>query len=222
MKESSTYYQDRSMSNRNFVWLLLAFTGLLILLGACTPANLSKEELIQYVQKPSNGLHKKQDANGINVSVHYRPTDLLVDQELGEKRDADEIQRLKDKYGEYAYFILNLDVEGKEALYKASQDQMSFSQNLQTLSFRMSEYVNLTTSTQDTIPVADYVFNRTFGLGSGSSLMFVFNKEKMKDSDWISFNLNEFGMNTGDQRFRFQMKDLQAIPKLKELNISDI
>jgi len=190
---------------------------LTVLLGLmnCHPEYLNQQELNAFLQETSNGLSKEKEQGDIKVKVTYRPTDLLVAQELGKDYDVEKATALQGKYGAYAYFMVNMEVGGQDALYGTSTGQSDFSSKLQALSFAMADYVNLTTSSQDTIPVADYAFPRTFGLSKSTNLMFVFSKEKMQGKEWISFNLNEFGLKSGDQRFRFKLSDLENIPKLK-------
>ena len=45
-------------------------------------------------------------------------------------------------------------------------------------------------------------------------LLFVFNKEKAKGREWVQFNLNEFGMSIGNQRFRFDRETLDNPPAI--------
>lgn len=188
---------------------------LLLCCLSCTraPAYLSEDELLDYVRNEDNGLVKKQTAGNMNLSVTYRPSDLLVLQDVGDTRDSAAIADARNKYQAYVYFILSMDVAGQNALYRGSADMGAFSEHLQTLSFRMADKVSLITSARDTVEVADYIFDRTYGMGN-TSLLFVFSRQKLKTADWFTFNLKDFGMRTGDQRFRFQMKDLEDTPKL--------
>jgi hypothetical protein len=56
--------------------------------------------------------------------------------------------------------------------------------------------------------------NRTYGLSSTTDLLFVFNKKKAAGTDWVQFNLNEFGLGLGNQRFRFSTMDLEETPQI--------
>ncbi|HEY9045016.1 MAG TPA: hypothetical protein VIN08_03940 [Ohtaekwangia sp.] len=180
----------------------------------CSPDRLSSEELTAFVADESNGLSKSVTAaNNTVVRVTYRPTDLWVYQELGKgKHTPEQIDKARKKYSQNLYFILSLSANDKEALHQSTGDQ--YSDLVQTLSFRMNNYVTLTTSANDTIPVGDFMLNRTYGMSSSTDLLFVFNKEKAKDKEWIQFNLNEFGLGIGNQRFRFETDDLEDIPEV--------
>ncbi len=166
-------------------------------LTACTPTYLPEQELQTYIRDSE-------------------PTDLLIAQELGgEVADSfTQLTELRKKYQNYDYFILSLSKDDKEALYKADRGYDQFSELVQTLSFRMASYVNMTTAGKDTIEVADYVFPRTYGMGGATSLMFVFNKEETNGDEWVQFNLKEFGMGLGNKNFRFRREDLDNVPKI--------
>ncbi len=187
---------------------------LIVLLIGCEPKTFSTEkELIAYIQDESNGLKVINDVGDYKVAVIYRPTDLLVKQEVGEKPAKEAIEKARKKYQNYYYFILSLSKSGKEALDQ-SQGFGQYSEMVQRLSFRVPEFVNMTTSASDTIPVADFILNRTYGLSSSTDVLVVFNKEKAIDQKWVQFNLNEFGMGLGNSRMRFKVKDLEGCPKV--------
>jgi hypothetical protein len=195
-----------------------SFIVICIALGACsTPEFLSEKELKAYVRDAENGMSKEREFKGYKVNVTYRPNDLLVAQETrGETIvDSVELARLKGKYNNYYYFLLSLSRNNKEAEYQAGGGMGQFSELVQTLSFRMSEYVNLTTSAQDTIPVGDYIYPRTYGMSDASTLMFAFNKEKAKGKEWIQFNMKELGLGIGNMNFRFDTEKLEHTPKIK-------
>lgn len=192
-------------------WILFLSVALAI---GCKPKTFSTEkELIAYLQEEGNGLKKTNEVGDYKITVTYRPTDLLVLQEVGEKPTDEAIEKAKSKYQNYYYFILSLSKSGKEALDQ-SQGFGQYSEMVQKLSFRVPEFVNMTTSANDTIPVADFILNRTYGLGNSTDILVVFNKEKAKGQEWVQFNLNEFGMNLGNNRIRFRVSDLQNCPRL--------
>ena len=175
----------------------------------------SAEKLSAYIASPDHDLSQRAENGEYHFTVTYRPTDLLVDQEIGDGPfNPATVESLRKKYSSYYYFILSLSKNGKEALHQVEGGMGQYSELVQTLSFRMNEYVTLTTSAQDTIPVGDFMLNRTYGLSQSTDILFVFNKEKAKDKDWVQFNLNEFGLGVGNQRFRFKTKDLENVPKI--------
>jgi hypothetical protein len=188
------------------------------LLSACgTPEFLSEKELKTYVRDCENGVSKERSFKGYKIKVTYRPSDLLIAQETrGETVvDSVELTKLDNKYHPYYYFLLSLSRNNKEAEYQTGGGHGQFSELVQTLAFRMSDYVNLTTSAQDTIPVGDYIYPRTYGMSDASTLMFAFNREKIKNQEWVQFNMKELGLGIGNMNFRFDVAKLEKTPKIK-------
>lgn len=193
-------------------WLLAS--GFLLISSCTPPTHLPEKALSAYVMDESKGLYQKKEVNGLDLSLYYKPTGLLVAQEADKNTNVTELEALNKKYESYAYFILDIAAGEKNALYSSGSFD-AFSENLQTLAFRMDQYANLTTSANDTIPVGDFIYPRMYGMSKSATVMFAFNKEKFKEAKWVSFNLNEFGMRTGDQQFRFDIDDINKVPKLK-------
>ena len=192
--------------------------GLSILLvgGLCNcqgPTYVSEAELHAYAQDAAHGLRQEKNVNGLQVALQYQPTDLLVAQELNGSRSPSLVDSLRQKYGQYAYFILSLSAKNKDALYQ-STNHGKFSEKLQTLSFRMNEYAQLVTSKQDTVPVGDFTFPRLYGHGTSTDILFAFARKQLDTDKWIQFDLKDFGMGTGTQRFRFRKQDWQQAPQI--------
>jgi hypothetical protein len=186
-----------------------------LLLGCGRPDYLSEVELSRFILDESNGLVKEINTNGFLLKIHYRPTDLMVAQEMRTVTtpSVKAIEEARKKYKGHYYFILSLSKEGKEVLSPAAQGMVGFSDLLQTLSFRMAEKVNLTTA-KDTIFVADYIYNRTFGMSASTDLLFVFDKAKAKGQEFIQLNLDEFGLGIGSKSVRFDIDKLENSPKI--------
>jgi hypothetical protein len=192
-----------------------------ICIGACSSATQNTaQELSEWI-KSSGKYTQATEVNNYRITVSYRPTDLLVSQELGETTpDAATVNSLRQKYSKYYYFVLSLSKDNKEALLPAKGALEQYSGMVNTLSFRMKEFVTLTTSQSDTIPVADFVLDRTYGLRPSTDLLFVFSNERSHGKDWVQFNLNELGLGVSDQRFRFKTEDLDEAPGIDFLKNS--
>jgi len=203
--------------NRRMILQLVVASVLTMSVQSCSaPSYLSEKDLKAYLLDRDNGLSKEHVLKGNKSIVTYRPTDLLVLQEARgtTKVDSSTLARLQQKYQNHYYFILSLSKDNKEAEYQ-QQGMGQFSDLVQTLSFRMPEHVNMTTNSRDTIPVGDYIYPRTYGMSNASTLMFAFNKEKIKNTEWVQFNLKEFGLGIGNQNFRFKTSDLENTPRIK-------
>jgi hypothetical protein len=198
---------------RSFLWIVVM--SLFAILQSCgTPEYLPEAELSAYCLDEDHGLTKTVVSGDISMRLTYKPTDLLVAQEMRSFTNPsdDRIVTLRKKYGSYYYFILSLSRSGKEVL-GASGNHAEFSELLQTISFRMGEVVNLTTP-RDTIPLADFIYNRTFGLSTSTDILLVFDKSAAKDAEVIQIHLDEFGLGVGKQVVEFKVGDLNAAPKI--------
>jgi hypothetical protein len=188
---------------------------MLISLIACQQRVKTVEDLQAYISKEKNGLVKTKAIGNIEIKVVYKPTGLLVNQELGNKAYTDhEVEQLRTKYGDFHYFTLSVSANGKEVEAYNVSGQGDFGSRVQQLSFGMGEQVALHTNRQDTIPVADYIYQRTFGVGNSSDMLFAFEKDKIENSEWTQFQLEDFGLGIGTNRFRFKTKDLKNVPSL--------
>jgi len=197
----------------------LNIPNFLILIGwltaSCTPNHLTEDELRKYILDADHGLTKEVVIDDFKVSATFRPTDLLIAQEVSSPADTIQINRLKKKYGDHYYFVLALSRNGREAIQAGTLPQDQFSELLQTISFRMGAFITLTTSRQDTIPLADFAYTRTFGMGGSNDILRVFNKERITDQQWVQINLAEFGLGLGRQSLKFNCKDLDNIPRIE-------
>jgi hypothetical protein len=197
---------------------LLSGGSLLIFLAVfagCSSRSVSTEELREFVIEPTNGIRKTVTVGDLTIEVLLRPTDLMVLQEVtADSSTRHRIEELRRKYDSYYYFLLSLSNKGKEALTPSSVGY-DYGELVNVLSFRMVMYTNLTTSRLDTIPLAEAIMTPTYGMSRTTDLILVFNREKSIGVDWVQLNINEFGMGSGNQRFRFSLSDLDRIPKLK-------
>lgn len=199
-----------------FLGFFLRFATPILLLSCDTPTHLSEQALLEYVANEANGLQKSVSANNFTLTLQYKPTDFLVAQELKANavRNEQDIMKHRSHYSQYAYFVLQLSAANKEALRALPGGYPAYSNMLQTLSFRMNDYAKLLTSKQDTILLADFSYTPLFGLTKNTTVLLVFDKEKLAKCRWIELQLAEFGLGVGKKKFRFRMKDLQQTPRL--------
>ncbi len=190
------------------------FLLVLLVLG-CQPKILTENELKAFVSDESNGLSMQKQVGEVSLRLVYRPTELLVAHEIRGTVPTDSvIEAVHRKYQDYSYFVLSLSRHGEEALYRqAGSDQ--FSESLQNMAFRMDQFTNLTNSDNDTIPLADAVLPRTYGIGSATQMMLVFANQKLQESDWFQLNLTDPGFGIGRQSFRIKTENIKNIPVMR-------
>jgi hypothetical protein len=185
-------------------------------LNACTPQKLSPKKLAEYIQDESKGLKKVQTVGNVEYTLTYRPSDLLVWKEIENEKEVTDslVQKLKNNYQQYDYYILDIRVNGKDALHSGSANMQQFSQNLQTLSFHMAEHTYGVTEKTDTIPLADYYSPRMYGMGNSTQVMLAYNRQKDPGA-YIEIYIEDIGLGTGRQIFQFKKEDIEKTPSVE-------
>jgi hypothetical protein len=169
---------------------------------------MSYEEMVDYVNNPKNGLTQEKVINGTKIKLTYRPTEMMVLQELRQEEvSREKIKQVGKKYAPNHYFVLSYSHGGKEILNNAS-DRQRFSYMVNQFSFGIGNNVVLTTAERDTLPLIDFHSSRTYGIANSTDILFVFNKEQKKTKHYI-FKLKEFGLRTGDIQFQQDVKKIK-------------
>ena len=201
------------MESRHVSYILTV--SWLCFLWGCQSLPETPEDLAAYARDPEHGLVQSKQFGGVNMQVQYRPTDLLVNQELQDDRSAEKVATLREKYDRYAYFILSFSQDGKSPLYQQTSHGQ-FSEILQNLAFRMDQFAQVITAQQDTVPLLDSAFPRLYGHGSSTPVMLVFDKAKLPDRGKIRLAVADVGLGTGRQEFVFDAPKLHQAPQVFE------
>jgi hypothetical protein len=173
-----------------------------------------KQSLLAYLNDPENGLKQETTAGDYKISLTYRPTDLIIEQEG--VTDPKKIAEKKKEYSKYHYFILNMSLGGdKDVLYKGSGSQQQFSASLNRLNFGLSEFIYARRDEKDTLYLADYYVPNLYGMGGSTQILLAFPNETNKKYEQLEVNIKEMGFGTGNQKFIFKREDLEDIPTLK-------
>ncbi len=205
------------MTRNKIYCAVIAFGCLVLTIVACdqTRKVVSKAELTSYISNPDNGLLQKQEANGFTVEMRYQPSSFLVSQFLA--ADTTFSQKQKDSlelhYNGNYYFLLKYSKNGQEAIRQLG-DFSRYSEMVQVLSFQMQRFVNMTTPEKDTVDLKDYLFDQTYGLNDGNTVLLCFGREALKEKKEIDVNVAECGFRTGMMKFRFRKSDIDKLPAL--------
>lgn len=176
--------------------------------------HITQQELISYLNDPDNGLKQEFLNQGIKVSVTYRPSDLIVQQNVGKEASSEE----KNEYSRYNYFILSMSANDKDILYKNSESRTQFSETLNRLNFTLPEYIYGIGEGKDTVYLADFYVPNFYGMGGVTQIMLAFPNEKKYE--YFEVRLKEIGLRIGEKRFLFKKKDIDNIPLLNNINNS--
>jgi len=207
------------MGNERFK-VTVAFM-VLMLVGSCNSRSFeTTSELRAYVRDSGNGYHLTKTVNDISYALTYKPTDILVKQELGNTYTNDDIVRLRRKYGDYLYFNLSLSANGQELLNKKAGNRNNFGALVNDLAFGMEEKVHLISQKRDTIPLMDYVYPRMYGSSQTTDILLVYPRdEKLLGGDYLLLSVGDLGFGTGEVGFKIKTN---ALVKEPGLNLNSI
>lgn len=194
--------------------LLLAILSLII--SSCNKNFDTVEQMNDYIQEEGNGYNYKKTIVGVEYVLQYRPTDLLVKQELGDKVDQTQIDKLRQKYNKYLYFNLSMSKNNQELLNSVARDKARFGQMVNELAFGMEEKVHLYTPQKDTLTMVDFIYPRMYGMSNTTSIMIVYpRKEKYMSQSCLNFTIGDLGFGTGEIKFKLNTTALQDEPQLR-------
>lgn len=198
---------------------IIGFTGMAVVLFTITSCKQntfnSEETLWAHVKDGANGYTYEKRVGNMSYSLTYRPTDVLVKQELGENYTKEQVESLRNKYEEYLYFNLSMSANNKELLSSRAGNRNAFGAMVNQLAFGMADKVHLYSQSKDTVPMVDYVYPRMYGMSNSTSLLLVYPRDKaLLDQDFFHFAIEDLGFATGEVRFKLLTASLKSEPKL--------
>lgn len=198
------------MKKRNSLFLLFLF------FSSCSTKTFdTTEEIFSFITEEEYGYRYSKEINGVNYTLQYRPTDVMVQQELGVDRSKEQVELLRKKYSKYLYFNLSMSLSGKELLSNVVRDKAQFGQMVNDLAFNMDEKVHFFTPEKDTLTMADFVYPRMYGATNATTILIVYPRdEKKMQEGYLNFTIEDLGLDTGEVRFKVQTKPLKNEPKL--------
>lgn len=180
---------------------------ILLFLISCKNDLISNEEdLIKHIKDEENGFSITKEINGFRINSIYKPTDLMVLNETSDEanNNVSKIDSLKLKYKENLYFILSYSRDGKELLSTITESREKFNSVQNILTFDMMNRVSLTNQNNDTIPLVDYNFPRTYGMSRSTNAIFVFKRNQvLEESEELIFKVKDIGIGIGDINFKY-------------------
>ena len=187
----------------------------LMVLGCNTKSFKTEAALLEFLKDETNGYVQHKTIQGVDYTLMYRPTDMLVKQEVLDSTDTKQVDKLRAKYSQYLYFNLSMSKNNQELLSVAPKDRNEFGAMVSQLAFGMQEKVHLFTPSKDTLELADYIYPRMYGMSGATTLMFVYPRAEthLKDSH-LNFTIEDLGLYTGEVKFKIPVDKLQEEPKL--------
>jgi hypothetical protein len=175
----------------------------------CKPTRLDEQALMAFVQNEENGLVKKETYGTFTLSAYYKPTDLIVKQQLL-KNTQREIDSLKNAYAQYAYFVLSLEKDGKDLESSFALNAGTFAEKILYLTSAFPENIRLMAGNEQ-YTLEDYLYTRSYGSGP-SQFLLVF-KRPVENS--LTLTVKGYDLGFGQVDFAFAQADINNIPPLK-------
>ncbi len=189
-----------------------------MLLTACSSRTFdTTEALWKYLKEPDNEYIQSKTINGVNFSLVYKPTDVLVEQELGSTAVTKEkVDSLRKKYGQYLYFNLSMSKNNQELLSNVAGDKQRFGAMVNQLAFGMKQKVHFYTPKKDTITMVDYIYPRMYGMSGSTTMLLVYPREKkVTNAEYMTYTIEDLGFYTGEVKFKIPTYIFENEPKLR-------
>jgi hypothetical protein len=180
---------------------------LFLLVCSCKQSIVNRDQLIKFINDPDNGLKKSQQVGNIDVEMIFKPYALIMSEKKVNNRKV-----LADSLKKEFVFEMRISANKKELLKQLAFAQYSLL--VQTLSFEMNDFIRIIPDKNKPLQPKECLFDQTYGLTDANRLYIIFNKSIVKDADKLSIKVNEFGLNTGDLIFEFNVNDLTHLPNI--------
>ncbi|GGF27933.1 hypothetical protein [Hymenobacter cavernae] len=171
-----------------------------------------------YLQDAAHGLTHEVEANGAVITCAYRPTDLLVAQDLAISRAvpaAELVDSLRRHYQGKTYCSLSLAQDGAEIENQFITNSTAYTNALAYLNTGIAADVFLVTPTLDSIPALASIYPRQYGTTGHSTVLLIFDTHQLDLSHGFHITFRGDQFNVGTLRFPFTASDLADLPTLR-------
>lgn len=185
----------------------VVFFVIVALSASCKKKISTLSDLRDFVADPNNGLIKTQTINEIKAELSYRPWQLILasQADLRKLRGESFEGLMQNKY----FFVLSLSIHNKELLRQLPFAQ--YSEMVQTLAFRMVDYVQIIPDQQKEVPPENCLFLQTYGIAQANQLLLVFKKARLENAKYLHIKIKEFGLGIGDLNFQMNTSNIHDL-----------
>ncbi|GMN06258.1 hypothetical protein MTsPCn5_16470 [Croceitalea sp. MTPC5] len=210
MENNKTYFKVSGFLSKGIFCLAILFST-----SGCQKKFDSEKELWSYVKDVENGYSHEKKIGNLKYTLTYRPTDVLVKQTLTNNYDKNTIDSLRKKYGEYLYFNLSMSANNQELLNSKAGNKNNFGAMVNQLAFEMHNKIYLVSKSRDTVPLADYIYPRMYGMSNNTNILLVYPKDRaLFENEFFHFTVQDLGFFTGEVGFKVPTKPILEEPRL--------
>ena len=193
--------------------LFLTFSCLLI---SVSMKKVAPQQFIESYKKNTSLIKDNTSRNGVSYSIKYIPKELRIIQ-LHKKGLISlleaEKQLKEDK--EFYDFILEININSTKNFLQNESDTLSFTERTKYFSFEFENDINVRIGDHDMININNYIFERNFSLSPKGIILFSIPKKEKENYFTIVLFDKVYGQE--ELNFRFNIKDIKSLPKLKKV-----
>ena len=195
---------------------LIAASVLGLLAAACSASAVDPAQYRAYLADPAHGLTHTREVNGAVLTCTYRPTELLVLQEVGSSGSTPATRdSMARAYAGKTYCALTLARNGGEIENQFVTNPPAYQQALSYLSTGLAATATLASATTpDSVSALTSMHLRDFGMTGHSTVLFVFDTRQLATDGGFTVTFRDRYFGLGTQRFAFAARDLAAVPTL--------
>lgn len=193
--------------------VVLYFMVGIIFYGCVRKAN-SVQELLDYSFSQRNGLCKVVQKGDVRIEFVYRPTDLIVAQEIkGRKLSPYGLDSMRSLYKNLDYFLMKIRKKGAEieTYYARYPDKFALVNSY--LSSGIAEDVKLI-HRLDTISARAAIHTRTFGSNLSTDVLIAFESSLRTKSGSVQMLFIDSMFESGLHAVEFDIVDIKSVPTL--------
>jgi hypothetical protein len=190
--------------------------GLSLWLSSCA-SPLPPTAYRAYLTDPAHGLTHTTEVNGTTITCAYRPTELLVLQDLAGSQAATPATRdsLARAYAGKTYCTLTLARNGSEVENQFINDPARYQQAISYLNTGIAADAVLATTPQDSVAAVASMYVRQYGTTGHSTVLLVFDTHQLMPQQGFHLTLRGQRLELGTIQFAFAAADLAALPALQ-------
>ena len=205
----------------NTVTKLLLLLILAVITFSSCKKSVTPTGFIQWVDNEENGFTQKQQKNGIEVSIQYRPAAYMALVENGVNMTKGQFDETEKKYSTSRYYAMRIKkIKGEgDILQSPTEGNPDYYSKLKYFSEDIRYDIYLVKGT-DTIPCALNHLERTYKLSPYTNILFAFDTKEGADkkteaSEGVVFVYDDHALGLGKMTFELSTATLKKQPIIK-------
>ena len=199
-----------------YLWFNCLLGGLGLVVAGCN-APLPPAAYRAYLADPAHGLTQTTEVSRTTITCAYRPTKLLVLQDLVGQLAATAATRdsLARAYAGKIYCTLTFSRNGQELENQFLSQPLLRQRVVDYLQKEIAADAFLITAPGDSVPAAASFYVQQHGLSGHSTVVLVFAAPQLSPTQGFQLALRGQALGLSNQRFSFTSHDLAVLPPLR-------